>query len=380
MSSTLSIYIHWPFCEAKCPYCDFNSHVRTSVNQDDWTEAYIKSLDFWAEKTNGKNISSIFFGGGTPSLMSEKSVSRIIETISKLWTCQRNMEVSLEANPSSVEAKKFKAFRQAGVNRISIGVQALNDNDLKRLGRLHTANEAKEAFEIAKDAFDRVSFDLIYARQYQTLQDWEHELLMALNMSVGHLSLYQLTIEDNTRFGELSLRGKLHGLPQDSISIDFYQLTQQICKSQNLNAYEISNHARQGEECQHNLNYWRGGQFIGVGPGAHGRVDYNGQRHLTETSFNPEVWLKQVQTNNIDQFTSERLSSTEQAEEYIMMGLRLEEGLDLDHYHQLSKQKLPKQKLDKLIFENLIHIRSNILKTTKYGKVLTNYVIRELLC
>ena len=261
-----------------------------------------------------------------------------------------------------------------------MGVQALNDADLKRLGRLHTANEAQEAFYLARNHFDRVSFDLIYARQHQTLQDWEGELLKALSMTVGHLSLYQLTIEANTRFGELFARGKLNGLPQDSKAVEFYQLTQQICESKNLNAYEISNHARQGEECQHNLNYWRGGQFIGIGPGAHGRVHYNGKRHLTETSSKPEVWLKQIKENSLDQFTDEILSKIEQAEEYVMMGLRLEEGLDLDQYYQLSKQKLSNQKLDKLIFENLIQVNNKTLKTTKYGKILTNYVIRELLC
>ncbi|MDG2474111.1 MAG: radical SAM family heme chaperone HemW [Paracoccaceae bacterium] len=379
-SKTNSIYIHWPFCQAKCPYCDFNSHVRQSINQDEWVTGYINSLEYWSKKTWENKISSIFFGGGTPSLMSENTVSKILETIFKLWSCESNIEISLEANPTSVEAKKFKAFKKSGVNRLSLGVQALNDKDLKRLGRLHTVNEARSSFDIAASTFDRVSFDLIYGRQNQTLTNWENELLEALNMAVGHLSLYQLTIEDNTRFGELLTKGKLLGLPDTNTAADFFNLTQQICQSKNLHPYEISNYSQKGEECQHNLTYWRGGSFIGVGPGAHGRVEIDNKRYLTETSSNPELWLRQVQQKKFNQFSFEQISKTEQAEEYLIMGLRLKEGIDLSHYSNLTKCTLPKHKLDQLLLDGLIKIENYKLKTTDSGRLLTNYVIKELLC
>ena len=312
--------------------------------------------------------------------MSEETVNTILDTIYKLWTCNSNVEISLEANPTSVEAKKFQSFRKSGVNRLSMGIQALDDNDLKRLGRLHTVKDAKEAFNIASKHFDRVSFDLMYGRQYQTLKDWEIELSTAIDMSIGHLSLYQLTIEENTRFGDLFAKGKLLGLPQDDMSVNFYNLTQSICDSHGLPAYEISNHAKKNQECQHNITYWKGFSFLGVGPGAHGRVNIGNKRYLTEAPSHPEEWLKLVQKEKIHEFKCKSISNNEQAEEYVIMGLRLKEGINLSHYNQLAKTKLPESVISELINDSLIKLDNQILTTTKAGKVLTNYVIRRLLC
>ena len=376
----LSIYIHWPFCQSKCPYCDFNSHVRASVDQEEWTKAYIKSLNYWGQKLPNQTIKTIFFGGGTPSLMSEHTVENILETIFKLWSCQSEIEISLEANPTSVEMQKFKAFQKLGVNRLSMGVQALNDKDLKLLGRLHTAQEAKNAFDVASGIFEKVSFDLIYGRQYQSLKSWELELSEAIKMSVGHLSLYQLTIEENTRFGDLLSKGRLAGLPNDTISTEFYDLTNQVCEKERLSAYEISNYAKKGEECQHNLNYWRGGPFLGIGPGAHGRINIKGKRYQTEAPAKPEIWLNGLKNHSFENFTCQLISNLEQAEEYVIMALRLKEGFDLRQYFKFTKQNLKKNKLDKLLSEGLIQIDGNKLITTKDGKLLTNFIIKELLC
>ena len=312
--------------------------------------------------------------------MSEDTIDKILDTISNLWTCSPKVEISLEANPTSVEAKKFKSFRESGINRLSMGIQALNDNDLKRLGRLHTAKEAEAAFKIAAQHFDRVSFDLMYGRQNQTVKDWEKELLTAIAMSIGHLSLYQLTIEDNTRFGDLFANGKLLGLPKDDTSVEFYNLTQNICDANGLPSYEISNHAKKGQECQHNITYWKGFSFLGIGPGAHGRLDIRQKRYLTEAPSNPEVWLEQVQKEKMHLFHYESISNSEQAEEYIIMGLRLREGVNLSYYNQLAKTKIPEEIINELVNGNLISLDNQILKTTKAGKVLTNYVIKKLLC
>ena len=377
---SLSIYVHWPFCQAKCPYCDFNSHVRASINQKDWTNAYIKSLYYWGKLVPNSKIHSIFFGGGTPSLMEEETVATIIDTISKIWKSYDNIEISLEANPTSVETAKLQSFQKSGVNRLSIGVQAFDNNDLKRLGRLHNVEEAKTALDIAVKTFDRVSFDLIYGRQDQTVQNWENELLQALKIASGHLSLYQLTIEKNTRFSELLKKGKLPGLPEDKLSVEFYEITKQICETFNFYAYEISNHAQNGHECQHNLRYWRGQPFLGIGPGAHGRVDINNNRYTTVSTKNPELWLKNVQENNFDKFIFKKMAPYQQGEEYIITGLRLMEGLDINHFTNLTNRELPKRKIQELSEENLITIKDNVLKTTETGKLFTNFVVKELLC
>ena len=272
------LYLHWPFCQAKCPYCDFNSHVSANIDQARWQAAYLSELDRAAAETENRVLETVFFGGGTPSLMDPSLVYAIIERIRQNWPMVNNPEISLEANPTSVEAGRFAGYRDAGVNRISMGIKALNDDDLRRLGRMHSVKDAKAAFDTARNLFDRVSFDLIYARQNQTLQDWKAELTEALSIAVDHLSLYQLTIEDGTAFGARHAAGGLKGLPDDDTSADMYLLTQEITASAGLGSYEVSNHAREDAQSRHNLIYWRGVDYIGICPGAHGRFTLAGQK------------------------------------------------------------------------------------------------------
>ena len=281
------VYVHWPFCQAKCPYCDFNSHVWAEIDQARWGAALIQELAAMSLRTGPRAVDSVFFGGGTPSLMTPQTVSDLIEAIDDLWGLRAGAEITLEANPTSVEAEKFQGYRAAGVNRLSMGVQALNDADLKALGRLHTVREALAAFEIARAAFDRVSFDLIYARMGQTSQAWAAELDQALALAVDHLSLYQLTLEPGTPFHALAERGKLH-TPPDDAAAEMFEITQTRCAAQGLPAYEISNHARPGAESRHNLVYWRMGDYVGAGPGAHGRLTTAPpRRRATETIRDP---------------------------------------------------------------------------------------------
>ena len=270
------LYLHWPFCQSKCPYCDFNSHVASEVDQGRWLRAYLAEIDRSLAETRGRLLQSVFFGGGTPSLMAPATVAAILERIRRSWTVANDWEVTLEANPGSVEAGKFLGFRDAGVNRLSMGLQALNDADLKRLGRLHSVAEAERALDIARQHFERVSFDLIYARQDQTPEAWRAELGRALAMTADHLSLYQLTIEDGTAFGDRHARGKLRGLPDEDRSVALYDITQELCDAAGLPAYEVSNHAGSDAQSRHNLIYWRGGDYVGIGPGAHGRLSLGG--------------------------------------------------------------------------------------------------------
>lgn len=372
------LYVHWPFCEAKCPYCDFNSHVSKTIDQKQWLDAYLSELRRSAVETPDRVLNTIFFGGGTPSLMDPETVAAVIETARALWRPANDMEISLEANPGSVEAGRFAAYRDAGVNRISMGVQALNDEDLRRLGRIHTVAEARAAFDIARDCFERVSFDLIYARQHQTLDAWRAELNEALSMAVDHLSLYQLTIEDGTAFGDRYAVGKLRGLPEDDSAADMYLATQEICEKHGLPAYEVSNHARPGAESQHNLVYWRYGDYVGIGPGAHGRITVDGQKHATETHLNPQRWLDAA-TKGCGEKKRYVLSLEDQANEYLMMGMRISEGLDVDRWEALSGRPLPDETVDHLVGINMIE-RDNIrLRATPAGRAVLNAVIRELM-
>ncbi|MEE2773629.1 MAG: radical SAM family heme chaperone HemW [Pseudomonadota bacterium] len=375
-----SVYIHWPFCEAKCPYCDFNSHVRQSINQRVWTQAYIKSLNYWKKVLPSGIISSIFFGGGTPSLMDERCVYDILNCINKLWTFDNEVEVTLEANPTSVETSRFRSYKKSGVNRVSLGIQALNDHDLKRLGRLHTASAGKNSINLALNWFDRVSFDLIYGRQYQKVKDWEDELKSAISFSTGHLSLYQLTIEKKTRFGELQSKGKLRGLPSDNCSAEFFNITREICEASDFENYEISNYALPGNECRHNLNYWNSGNFIGVGPGAHGRVQIGPQRFRCETPLNPETWFNNIEQEKHEEFCFLPLTKTENAEEYALMSIRLASGINLEKYNLFGGNRLRTKKIRSLEAQNLVTIDENSLKTTNKGKLFTDFVIQELLC
>lgn len=373
------VYVHWPFCAAKCPYCDFNSHVRQAVDQTAWARAFVAEIETTAARTPNRVVDTIFFGGGTPSLMLPETVDTILQAIAQNWTLSQNAEITLEANPTSVEADRFKGFADAGVNRISMGIQAMNDTDLRALGRMHSVAEARQAFDIAKKNFNNVSFDLIYARQNQTLDDWRAELTQAIDMAVDHLSLYQLTIEQGTRFGDLFARNRLRGLPSDDLSADLYDLTQDICGQKGLNAYEVSNHARTGSECKHNLIYWRYGDYAGIGPGAHGRLTLDGKRVATDTPLQPESWLAAVQTDNTATRDAETISLSDQAAEYVMMSLRLAEGCDLNRASAISKDRVDLAAMDGLIADGFLTKTESKLQTTTRGKMVLNAILGKLL-
>jgi putative oxygen-independent coproporphyrinogen III oxidase len=378
--SGFGLYIHWPFCQSKCPYCDFNSHVVDRVDQNRWLLAYQNELRRAGEETQGRVLKSIFFGGGTPSLMPASTVAGILDTAGKIWTFANDIEITLEANPTSVEAKRFHGFRSAGVNRVSIGVQALNDEDLRRLGRLHSVKEALAAIDLAQSTFSRVSFDLIYARQDQSIEAWEEELNQALSMGTEHLSLYQLTVEPETVFGERYKRGKLRGLPDEDLSADMYLTTQSLCDSKQMFAYEVSNHAKVGAESRHNLIYWKCGDYVGVGPGAHGRLtDASGARFATECPKAPGHWLQSVENNGHgENLPREQLSLIDQAREKLLMGLRLVAGFD--QLEELKKMGLPlsAQSMIDLEAEGLINCKDSSIETTLSGRLLLNAVIAKL--
>jgi oxygen-independent coproporphyrinogen-3 oxidase len=372
------LYVHWPFCQAKCPYCDFNSHVSAKIDQKLWLRAYLSELDRIAEHLSDRVLNTIFFGGGTPSLMHPDTVAAIIDRAREIWPFANDIEISLEANPGSVEAGRFVGYRDAGVNRISMGIQALNDTDLRRLGRIHSVSEAKAAFDVARNCFDRVSFDLIYARQGQTLDAWKAELNEALSMAIDHLSLYQLTIEEGTAFGDRYARGKLRDLPEDDTAADMYLATQEICDGFGMSCYEVSNHARPGAESRHNLIYWRYGDYAGIGPGAHGRLTHNGTRYATETHLAPGAWLQAVDQGSGESLRSP-LSTQDAASEYLMMGMRLSEGLDIERYASSFGHNLPSHKIADLAELGMITISNQRLRATDQGRAVLNAVIRELL-
>lgn len=371
------LYIHWPFCQSKCPYCDFNSHVASKIDQEQWLKAYLAELDRYAALTNGRVLNTVFFGGGTPSLMDPDVVHAILDRVQRLWPMANDPEITLEANPGSVEAGRFRAYAQAGVSRVSMGIQALNDTDLKRLGRLHSVGEAKKAFEIARSCFDRVSFDLIYARQDQSLAEWQAELRSALSMAVDHLSLYQLTIEDGTAFGDRHEKGKLKGLPDDDRAADMYFATQEICEASGFPAYEVSNHAAPGSESRHNLIYWRYGDYIGIGPGAHGRLTLSSVRYATETWKAPQKWLQAIEMGS-GESSRASLTGKEQANEYLLMGLRINEGIDPGRILDMSRQSLNKDTLDYLQDIGMIE-QGERISVTRQGRPVLNSIIRELL-
>ena len=374
------LYVHWPFCQAKCPYCDFNSHVVAQIDQKRWLEAYRAEIRRVARETEGRVLQSIFFGGGTPSLMPVATVAGILEEAGKVWTFSNDIEITLEANPTSIEASRFKGYQSSGVNRVSIGVQALNDADLRRLGRMHSAKEAVAAIELAQRTFTRVSFDLIYARQHQSLAMWKEELAHALSFGTEHLSLYQLTIEPETVFGARFNRGQLRGLPNEDLSVDMYIATQEVCELAGMPAYEVSNHARPGAESRHNLIYWRCGDYVGVGPGAHGRLtDDQGQRWATETHKLPGEWLVAVESRgNGESGTREALSLLDQSRERLMMGLRLTAGFE--EVGELERMGLPLSPttLMELETEGFIEQTSNHIRPSLEGRLLLNSVIARL--
>ncbi|XDA98218.1 radical SAM family heme chaperone HemW [Sulfitobacter sp. LCG007] len=371
------LYIHWPFCESKCPYCDFNSHVSARIDQDAWRRAYLSELNRVARETSGRVLRSVFFGGGTPSLMAPETVAEVIAELRRLWPAANDLEITLEANPGSVDAGRFAAYRQAGVNRVSMGIQALNDADLKRLGRLHSAKEALAAFDIARTHFDRVSFDLIYARQDQSLSGWEAELKQALSLAIDHLSLYQLTIESGTAFGDRYNAGRLRGLPDEDLGADMFAVTQDLCGAAGMPAYEVSNHAKDGAQSRHNLIYWRYGDYAGIGPGAHGRLTLGGQRWATEATRMPAAWLNNAPGGGAE--TRSRLTREDQAAEYLLMGLRLKEGIDLRRYAALSGQTLDGDVLEELSDLGMALCDGERLIVSNQGFMVLNAVISRLL-
>ncbi|MCP9627625.1 radical SAM family heme chaperone HemW [Rhodopseudomonas palustris] len=373
------VYVHWPFCLSKCPYCDFNSHVRhAAIDEDRFARAFAREIETTAARIGPREVTSIFLGGGTPSLMQPQTVGAILDAIGKYWRVAPDAEISLEANPTSVEATRFRGYRSAGVNRVSLGVQALDDASLKTLGRLHTAQEAMDAVAIARSAFDRYSFDLIYARPGQTPAMWEAELRRAIGEAAEHLSLYQLTIEAETPFFALHRAGKLQ-TPDDAVSRALYDVTQSVCAELGLPAYEISNHARPGAECQHNLVYWRGQEYAGIGPGAHGRLDIGGTRYATATERRPESWLMRVEGSGHGVITDERLNSEERADEFLLMGLRLAEGIDPRRYQALSGRPLDPKRIALLREEGAIAVDADgRLRVTLAGFPVLDAVVADL--
>jgi putative oxygen-independent coproporphyrinogen III oxidase len=377
-SGGFGLYLHWPFCESKCPYCDFNSHVAKTIDQKQWLQAYLSEIERLGAETEGRILQSIYFGGGTPSLMDPDVVAAILDKIKATWRTTNDPEITLEANPGSIEAGRFLAYRDGGINRISMGMQAMNDVDLKRLGRKHSAKEAIEAFDIARKCFERVSFDLIYARQDQDLNSWKTELTSALSLAVDHLSLYQLTIEDGTAFADRMSAGGLKGLPEEGLAADMYDLTQEVCDRNGMPAYEISNHARPGAESRHNLIYWRGGDYIGIGPGAHGRLTFSGDRYATESPKSPALWLQLALSHQAAELSRAALSSEEHGLEYLLMSLRLSEGMDVDRYQAISKSSLNPEVVSELKDMGMINLVSGKLIAAPKGKILLNAVIAKL--
>ena len=378
-SQAFGVYVHWPFCLSKCPYCDFNSHVRhQAIDEERFARAFEREIATTAARALGREVTSIFLGGGTPSLMQPQTVGVVLDSISKHWNVASDVEVTLEANPTSVEATRFKGYRAAGVNRVSLGVQALDDASLKSLGRLHSAREALDAIAIARSAFDRYSFDLIYARPDQTPQMWADELKVAISEAAEHLSLYQLTIEPETPFFGLHAAGKLI-IPDEAVARALYDTTQDVCAREGLLSYEISNHARQGAECKHNLVYWRGQEYAGVGPGAHGRLDIDGVRHAIATEKRPETWLMRVEAQGHGVVSDELLNSEERADEYLLMGLRLAEGIDPQRYQALSGRALDPRRIAILSDEGAITVDTDgRLRVTAEGFPVLDAVVADL--
>jgi len=373
------VYVHWPFCAAKCPYCDFNSHVRHQApDQARFAAAFAAELRATAARVPDREVTSIFIGGGTPSLMEPATVEVILAEIARCWPVAVDAEITMEANPSSVEADRFRAYRAAGVNRLSLGVQALDDQALRFLGRLHTVEQALAAIELARATFPRLSFDLIYARPDQTPEAWARELEKALSFACDHLSLYQLTIEDGTPFADLRRRGRLH-VPDQDRAADLYAVTGEVTAAHGLPAYEISNHAAPGGACRHNMVYWRYQEYAGVGPGAHGRLLVGDRRYATATERRPEVWLEAVEARGHGLVEDTVLTREEQGDELLLMGLRLVEGIDTDRYDALSGRTLDPVRIRDLMEHGLIDMTAgHRLRATREGFFVLDAVVADL--
>ena len=372
--SSLALYIHWPFCKIKCPYCDFNSYKRESTYQSHWLKAYLRALELWSSRLTKREISSIFFGGGTPSLLDPDFVAMVLQKIDSLWSINDNCEITIEANPNSVSENKFKLFRDIGINRVSVGVQALNNKDLENLGRDHNKNQAIEAIEVINNWFKNYNLDFIYGRQYQSTSEWRDELSQILSLEAPHLSLYQLTIEENTNFHKLFKRNLLKGLPTQKIVSDMFDITRKLCKEGGYKQYETSNFARKGFECKHNISYWKYNDYIGVGPGAHGRVTISGKRYATEEERNPDIWFKKTVSLNSSTPKITPIENRVVLEEKLIMNLRISENIPVSIFDH--------EKLNPVVFHleenNLIKTKGNEIVIRKRGKKMLDYIARSL--
>ena len=378
----VALYIHWPFCISKCPYCDFNSHVRESVDHAQWESVLLRELNYYGEKTQGQQLQSIFFGGGTPSLMEPRTVESLINAVKSHWSVAPDLEITLEANPGTVDSERFKAFHQSGINRLSMGIQSLHDSSLQFLGRKHSAEEAIAAIEVARDTFPRYSFDLIYARPEQTLEEWEQELVQALDLAGDHLSLYQLTIEQGTAFYTQQSRGDFH-IPEDELAADMYLRTDEIMREAGRPAYEVSNYAKPGQESRHNLMYWRYQDYIGIGPGAHGRLTVDNTKVATRGVKAPELWLEQVKGQGHGAAETLQVDQRQQIHEFFLMGLRLVEGVSVSQFEKMFGTEFEKviniHSLTALKNEGYLGFDGETLKTTLKGRLCLNTVLRNLL-
>lgn len=373
------IYIHWPFCAAKCPYCDFNSHVRAQFDESRWSAAIVRELE-WVRAAQGNavpDVQSVFFGGGTPSLMSGRAVAAAIDAVARLWPMADDIEITLEANPASAEAAHFRDYRAAGVSRLSLGVQALNDADLKFLGRLHDVAEAEAALAAAMAVFERVSLDLIYARPGQTTGQWRAELRQALAFGTEHLSLYQLTIEPGTPFAVRAQAGTL-ATPDEDSAASLFEVTQEMTEAAGRPAYEISNHAVPGRECRHNLIYWRYGDYAGVGPGAHGRLSLGTGRIATQGEKLPERWEQRVAREGHGFVEMVPVDDAQSAREHLLMNLRLREGIDLAAYERRWSVTLDRARITDLESAGLLQRHGDMLAATAQGRLVLNAVIAAL--
>ena len=373
-----AVYVHWPFCQSKCPYCDFNSHVAAHVDQADWAQALTRELEHMRSLSGPRLVRSIFFGGGTPSLMLPQTVDAVLTKIAGLWTMEEGAEITLEANPTSVEAERFRGYRAAGVNRLSLGVQSLDNAQLKFLGRLHSAEEALAAIALARETFPRLSFDLIYARPGQTKAAWAAELRAALAHAADHLSLYQLTIEPETAFAKLYEKGAFR-LPDDDEAAALYALTGEVCAEAGLSAYEVSNYAKPGAESRHNLVYWRYGDYAGVGPGAHGRITSDGKRIATRARKMPGDWLAEVKRAGRGLEASDDISASEQGDEMMLMGLRLSEGVSLARHARIAGRPIEENRIAALVADGLLACDGDIIRATGDGRMVLDAVLARLL-
>ena len=376
---TFGLYVHWPYCKSLCPYCNFNTRVCTDADMGVWRRAYRDVLVRHFRETAYDRCSSIYFGGGTPSLMDANVVGEVISTVESHWGLDEQAEITLEANPGSSDAQRFREFRSMGVNRLSIGVQSLRDRDLRRLGRTHTVSGARAAFDLAARCFENVSIDLIFGRQHQTLGDWTDELAEACCWGADHLSLYQLTVEPGTAFGERLRTGGLQGLPDDELAAAMLSETAELSAGFGYRQYEVSNFAKPGREGRHNLVYWRGGDYLGVGPGAHGRIGIGGERYATETELSPTAWLAAVGGSGTGETRRTPLDPVEQANEYLMTSIRLTEGTDLNRYAALAGRRLDLGMLDLLERNGLAVREVDRLRATASGMLVLNRIVSELL-